>query len=53
MTGTVKFFWYSLLFFALASCEKYDPYEDTPNTACPGGVMLVLKLILNNSQRPI
>mgnify|MGYP003982391587 FL=1 len=37
MKDIVRLFWYSLLFFALASCEKYDPYEDTPETACPGG----------------
>ena len=37
MKDIVRLFWASLLFLALASCEKYDPYEDTPNTACPGG----------------
>ena len=37
MKDIVRLFWYSLLFFALASCEKYDPYEDTPKTACLGG----------------
>ena len=37
MKHLIKLFWASLLFFALASCEKYDPYEGTPDTACPGG----------------
>ena len=36
MTGTVKFFWCSLLFFGLGSCESRI-YEGTPETACLGG----------------
>ena len=36
MTGTVKFFWCSLLFFGLGSCESRI-YEGTPETACNGG----------------
>ena len=30
-------FWLLAFTIALTSCQKHDPYEDTPDTACPGG----------------